>query len=70
MSTARRSAVVVGAGIIGCSIGLELARSRWDVTVVDRGSAPGSGTTSASSAMIRFNYDHLAEAAVAWESAA
>ena len=70
MSTDRRSAVVVGAGIIGCSIGLELARGGWDVTVVDRGSAPGSGTTSASSAMIRFNYDHLAEAAVAWESAA
>ena len=70
MNTDQRSAVVVGAGIIGSSISLELARSGWDVTVVDKGSTPGCGSTSASSAMVRFNYDSLPEAALAWESAA
>jgi sarcosine oxidase subunit beta len=70
VSSDRRSVVVVGAGIIGCSIGLELARRGWDVTVVDKGSTPGCGSTSASSAMVRFNYDSLPEAALAWEAAA
>jgi sarcosine oxidase, subunit beta len=67
---ADRRAVVVGAGIIGCSVALELARHGWDVTVVDKGGSPGCGTTSASSAMIRFNYDSLPEATLAWEAAA
>ena len=70
MTTDGRSAVVVGAGIIGCSISLELARSGWGVTVVDKGGAPGCGSTGASSAMVRFNYDSLPEAALAWEAAA
>lgn len=62
--------LVVGAGIIGCSIALELARRDWDVTVLDKGATPGCGSTSASSAMVRFNYDSLAETALAWEAAA
>lgn len=68
MSTPPRSAVVVGAGIIGCSIALELSRRGWNVTVVDKGSTPGCGSTSASSAMVRFNYDNLQETVLAWES--
>ena len=68
MSTPPTSAVVVGAGIIGCSIALELSRRGWAVTVVDKGSTPGCGSTSASSAMVRFNYDNLQEAVLAWES--
>jgi sarcosine oxidase subunit beta len=62
------SAIVVGAGIIGCSVALELARRGWQVTVVDKGSTPGCGSTSASSAMVRFNYDNLQEVVLAWES--
>jgi len=68
VTTAPSSAIVVGAGIIGSSIALELARRGWEVTVVDKGSTPGSGSTSASSAMVRFNYDNLQEAVLAWES--
>ena len=68
MTTAPSSAIVVGAGIIGSSIALELARRGWEVTVVDKGSTPGCGSTSASSAMVRFNYDNLQEAVLAWES--
>ena len=68
MTTTPSSAVVVGAGIIGSSIALELARRGCDVTVVDKGSTPGCGSTSASSAMVRFNYDNLQEVVLAWES--
>ena len=70
MGAPRRDAVVVGSGVIGCSIALELARGGWGVTVVDKGGAPGCGSTSASSAMVRFTYDHVDEAALAWEAAA
>ena len=67
-STPPSSALVVGAGIIGTSIALELSRRGWSVTVVDKGSTPGCGSTSASSAMVRFNYDNLQEVVLAWES--
>lgn len=32
--------VVVGAGVIGCSVALELARSDLGVVVLDRGAGP------------------------------
>ena len=41
MGAVRGSAVVVGAGVIGCSTALELARHGWSVTVVDKGGTPG-----------------------------
>ena len=61
-------AVIVGAGVIGCGIALEMVRAGYRVTVVDRNSAPGAGSTSASSAIVRYHYRHLDEAVVAWES--
>ena len=48
-------AVVVGAGVIGSSIALELSRDGLSVVVVDKASAPGQGSTSASSAVSRCN---------------
>lgn len=61
-------AVIVGAGVIGSSIALELARSGFEVTVVDRDGAAGHGSTSASSAVVRFNFSTLDGVALAWES--
>lgn len=61
-------AIVVGAGVIGSSIALELARSGLRVVVVDRLSGPGQGSTSSSSAVIRFNYSIFPSVAAAWES--
>jgi sarcosine oxidase subunit beta len=61
-------AVVIGAGVIGCSVAYALARRGLDVHVVDRGSAPGQGSTSSSSAIIRFNYSTFAGVATAWEA--
>ena len=49
MSTVRADAVVIGAGVMGCSIALALAREGRAVQVVDRAGAAGQGSTSASS---------------------
>lgn len=61
-------AVVVGAGVIGCATALELQRAGYATTVLDRNPAPGHGSTSASSAVVRYHYRHRDEAVVAWES--
>ena len=60
--------VVVGAGVIGCSIALELARTGTAVVVVDKAGAPGQGSTSASSAIVRFNYSTYDGVALSWEA--
>jgi glycine/D-amino acid oxidase-like deaminating enzyme len=61
-------AVVVGAGVIGSAIAYELARAGRDVVVVDRRGGPGHGSTSASSAIVRFNYSTWAGVALSWEA--
>jgi sarcosine oxidase, subunit beta len=67
--TARSAdAVVVGAGVIGSAIAFELARTGRSVVVVDRLGGPGHGSTSASSAIVRFNYSTWAGVALAWEA--
>ena len=60
--------VVIGAGVIGSSIALQLRRCGFDVTVIDRNSKPGQGSTSASSAVVRFNYSTFDAVALSWES--
>lgn len=60
--------VVVGAGVIGSAIALELAKAGRRVVVVDRASGAGQGSTSASSAVVRYNFSTLAGVAAAWES--
>ncbi|RNL61955.1 FAD-binding oxidoreductase [Nocardioides marmoriginsengisoli] len=61
-------AAIIGAGVIGCSIAYALARDGYRVCVYDRGGAAGNGSTSASSANIRFNYSTWEGVATAWES--
>lgn len=60
--------LVVGAGVIGSSIALQLARAGHDVLVVDKSAGAGHGSTSASSAIIRFSYSTYDGVATAWES--
>ena len=62
-------AVVIGAGVIGASVALELARGGRSVIVVDKGPAAGAGSTSASSAIIRFSYSTRDAILTAWEAA-
>jgi sarcosine oxidase subunit beta len=63
-------AIVIGAGVIGSSVALELARSGRKVIVVDMGPAPGAGSTSSSVSIIRFSYSTLPAVLAAWEAAA
>jgi sarcosine oxidase, subunit beta len=62
-------AVIIGGGIMGCSIALELARRGYSPLVLDKGPGAGSGSTSSSSAIIRFNYSTPDAVKLAWESA-
>jgi glycine/D-amino acid oxidase-like deaminating enzyme len=49
--------VIIGAGIIGMSTALQLARrTRARILVLEKGSGPGEGSTGASSAVCRFRY--------------
>ena len=61
-------AIVIGAGVIGCSIAYEMASKGYDVLVIDKAQGPGQGSTSASSAVVRFNYSTFDAVALAWES--
>jgi glycine/D-amino acid oxidase-like deaminating enzyme len=63
----RADVVVVGAGVIGAAISLELARAGQRVLVVDKGPGVGFGSTSASSAIVRFHYSTFTGVAAAWE---
>lgn len=62
-------AIVIGAGVIGSSVALELARGGYEVVVVDQGPGAGAGSTSASSAIIRFSYSTRDAILTSWEAA-
>ena len=49
-------AIVIGAGVIGCSIAYEMARQGYEVIALDKAQSPGQGSSNASSAVVRFNY--------------
>lgn len=61
-------ALVVGAGVIGSAVALELARGGRSVLVLDKAGGAGHGSTSASSAVIRFLYSTFEGVATAWEA--
>ena len=60
-------AVVIGAGVIGAGIAYELGKRGLRAVVVERLSAAGHGSTSASSAVVRFNYSTRAGVAMSYE---
>jgi sarcosine oxidase subunit beta len=60
-------AVVIGAGVIGGAVAYELSRRGWRTLSVDKGPAAGFGSTSASSAIVRFSYSTRTGVAVAWD---
>jgi glycine/D-amino acid oxidase-like deaminating enzyme len=61
-------AIVVGAGIIGGAVAFELAKLGLSVLIVDKAGAAGHGSTSASSAIVRFNYSTFDGVATSWEA--
>ena len=61
---------IVGAGVIGCSIALELRRRGFAVSVIDRNGEAGHGSTSASCGVVRRYYSQPGMIAMAHEAVA
>ncbi|MBW1890915.1 MAG: FAD-binding oxidoreductase [Deltaproteobacteria bacterium] len=61
-------AIIIGSGIIGCSIAFELSKKGWKTLNVDKLTSAGSGSTANTCAVIRVHYSTLDGTAVAYES--
>ncbi len=66
--TASHDAIVIGAGVIGTSIALGLARKGLKPLCLDMGSEAGHGSTSGSCAIVRPFYSTFDGASIAYES--
>jgi glycine/D-amino acid oxidase-like deaminating enzyme len=60
-------AIIIGAGVIGGAVAYELARRGHRTLSIDKGPGAGYGSTSASSAIIRFSYSTETGVAAAWD---
>ena len=60
--------IIIGAGVVGCSIALALSRRGLRSLNVDTLPAAGYGSTSHSSAIVRPFYSHVTSAAIAHEA--
>lgn len=67
MSSKTFDAIVIGSGVIGSSITYELGRRGLRTLTVDRNGGPGLGSTSFSSAIIRFTYSTYPGVAMSYE---
>ena len=61
-------AIIIGAGILGCSIAFELSKKGWKTLNVDTLEAAGHGSTANTCAVIRIHYSTLDGTAAAYES--
>jgi sarcosine oxidase subunit beta len=59
--------IVVGAGVVGCSLAFHLARHRARVIIFDKGGIC-AGMTARSGALIRMHYTFAPEVELAWKS--
>ncbi|MEM1233182.1 MAG: FAD-dependent oxidoreductase, partial [Pseudomonadota bacterium] len=59
--------IIIGAGVIGAATAFELAKQGRKVTVVDRLTQAGHGSTAGSCAIIRMHYSTFDGTAFAWE---
>jgi sarcosine oxidase subunit beta len=60
-------AAVIGAGVIGSAVTFELARRGLRTVTLDALPAAGYGSTSYSSAIVRFSYSTVSGVSMAWE---
>lgn len=60
--------IVVGAGVVGCSLAFHLARSGARVAVFDKEHAVCAGMSARSGALLRMHYTFAPEAELAWKS--
>lgn len=61
-------AVIIGAGIMGCSIAYELSKKGWKTLTIDKLAASGHGSTANTCAVIRVHYSTIDGTAAAYES--
>jgi glycine/D-amino acid oxidase-like deaminating enzyme len=59
--------IVVGAGVVGCSLAYHLARANTRVTVFDKGGIC-TGMSARSGALVRMHYTFAPEVELAWKS--
>jgi sarcosine oxidase, subunit beta len=67
MPTDIASVIIVGAGVVGCSLAFHLARAGAKVRVFDKGGIC-AGMSARSGALVRMHYTFAPEAQLAWES--
>src|ERR1700687_5069715 len=67
MPTDGANIIVVGAGVVGCSVALHLARAGAKVRVFDKGGIC-AGMSARSGALVRMHYTFAPEAELAWKS--
>ena len=67
MPTDGAKIVIVGAGVVGCSIAFHLARAGANVRVFDKGGIC-AGMSARSGALVRMHYTFAPEAELAWKS--
>jgi sarcosine oxidase subunit beta len=60
---------IIGAGVIGCAVALELRRRGFDVTVIDKNGDAGHGSTASSCGIVRRYYSQPGMIAMAHEGA-
>tara|TARA_R110002073_G_scaffold15927_2_gene61990 strand:+ start:271 stop:1539 length:1269 start_codon:yes stop_codon:yes gene_type:complete len=68
MADTHQQVVIIGAGIVGCSIAFALSKRGYQTLNIDKLPAAGYGSTSHSSAIVRPIYSHITSAALAHES--
>ena len=59
--------IIIGAGVLGCAIALEMSRRGTRTINLDKASAAGAGSTINSCAIIRFTYSTHVGVAMSWE---
>ncbi len=67
MATDNGNVIVIGAGVVGCSIAFHVARAGAKVRVFDKGGIC-AGMSARSGALVRMHYTFAPEAELAWKS--
>jgi sarcosine oxidase subunit beta len=67
MATDSANIIIVGAGVVGCSLAFHLARAGAKVRVFDKGGIC-AGMSARSGALVRMHYTFAPEADLAWKS--
>ncbi|GAB4137425.1 MAG: hypothetical protein Tsb0016_02620 [Sphingomonadales bacterium] len=62
-----KKVIIIGAGVIGCAVALELSRRGYQTLNIDKNAAAGAGSTSSSCAIVRFSYSTLESVKLSYE---